>query len=414
LHCRSAGNPLEDGPEDYDVSAREWEWFDGVVKSYVGESLPMANTEAFDEPGWHKRLSPWLSPQEKWEWWRSRNLEQMRWFDPNHEGYRYPLEIICNCHWLIHDGGTWDDCGLLENQTYEREMGVSRMTRLYDDMQFTVTWLRGEPGLPPPPPEPQPVVLRVYDVNGEEKSYEWAVKKYGVLWVKESGKAWHCSQMRERTGPSSIDVYLYNEDGTPAVGIGVTFHWPDGEQTKETEVDGKAGFAYGPGSYIEDPAVGGPHWITIDGVGGAYDLVSRLGMLAGTVHDHLDLVFKYGVLEVGFRMGRGGVKLGDTYISKLWILRVYHRELFAGGCPKHFTNFGNSCTVPRNDFQIKLTSVRNDKEHTTPGDIYGSCAEMRYIQFSAQMNCKGGHVLKDDLCHFPICTFCAHRDQPGR
>jgi len=47
------------------------------------------------------------------------------------------------------------------------------------------------------------------------------------------------------------------------------------------------------GAYITDPAVGGPHWITIED-GTACDNVTRLGMLAGTEHCHLDLEYKWG------------------------------------------------------------------------------------------------------------------------
>jgi len=150
LHCRSVGNPLEDGPEDYDCSAREWEWFDATIKELTGSTVPMANLEAFDEPNWSKRLHPEFSPEQKWDWWRERNLTQMRWFDPNNAGYKYPPRVFANCFWILHDGGTWNDCGLLDNYYYDKETGRGRETDLWKQMPGTITWEREEQ-LPLPP-----------------------------------------------------------------------------------------------------------------------------------------------------------------------------------------------------------------------------------------------------------------------
>ncbi len=151
-----------------------------------------------------------------------------------------------------------------------------------------------EPTSTPTPP-PGPVGLRVYDMHGNEQIYQWAVDKYGVNVEQIEGEAYHCVELREHSGPASIDVWVHDADGQPAVGIPVQFHWPGGMQEKLAEADGKAGFAYGPGAYITDPGVGGPHWLII-GDESSCDLVSRLGMLAGTVHDHLDVKYKYGAL----------------------------------------------------------------------------------------------------------------------
>lgn len=147
----------------------------------------------------------------------------------------------------------------------------------------------------PPTPTPQPSALLVYDMYGERQSYSWAVQKYGVRVEHVQGSAYHCVELRERTGPASIDVYVYDRYGQPAVGVAVEFHWPGGEDVKLTEASGRAGFAYGPGSWITDPSVGGPHWLIVLNESSC-DLVSRLGMLAGTNHDHLDVTYKYGVL----------------------------------------------------------------------------------------------------------------------
>jgi len=292
IHCRSCGNPLDKGPSDYDVSAREWEWFDNVVRQYCGRSLPMANTEAYDEPDWLGDRRPPFD----WNLWESRNRKQFRWFDPKNPGYRYPDHVICNCFWLAKTPGAfdaWDEDGMWDNHTYAHQTGQGLVTNLWQNLPGFIDFTRAETPTPPPPPPPDPVQLRVYDNAGTKKSLEWAQGKYDVGYEMYEGEGWRTSIMRERCGPSSIDIWLYKDDGSAAQNIPVTFWWPGGHQTKLTEIDGKTGFMYSSGAYITNPAVGGPHWITIDD-GFGYDKVTKLGMLAGTVHCHLELTYRWG------------------------------------------------------------------------------------------------------------------------
>jgi len=132
-------------------------------------------------------------------------------------------------------------------------------------------------------------------MNGEKRTLDWAKATYGVGLEVKDGPAYHCILMQEREGPSSIDIYVYDELGEPEEGVSVDFMWPDGHDVKFTEPSGKAGFAYGPGSYVYDPAVGGPHWIVV--ADGNCDKVTKLGMLAGTNHRHLDLAYRFGELK---------------------------------------------------------------------------------------------------------------------
>lgn len=153
--------------------------------------------------------------------------------------------------------------------------------------------------IPTPTPTPAPpglVGLRVYDVDGIERTYQWAVNKYGVRVEQRSGSGYHCVELREITGPSSLDVWVYQANGLPAPGVRVEFWWPSGMDYRYTEASGKAGFGYGPGSRITDPVVGGPHWLVVNNTSSC-DAVSRLGWLAGTVHDHLDVSYRYGYLS---------------------------------------------------------------------------------------------------------------------
>jgi hypothetical protein len=146
----------------------------------------------------------------------------------------------------------------------------------------------------PTPAPPGPVGLKVYDVDGIERTYQWAVNKYGVRVEQIGGWAYHCVELREITGPAGVEVWLYQADGSPAANVRVEFWWPTDMDWRLTEASGKAGFGYGSGSWIWDPVVGGPHWLVVDW--GGCDAVSRLGMLGYTNHDHLDVSYRYGYL----------------------------------------------------------------------------------------------------------------------
>lgn len=323
LHCRSVGNPLEAGPDWYDCSAREWEWFAACVKSHVGKWLPMANPEAFDEPQWCR---PMLGSHYNWNLWKDRNIQQFRWFDPDNESYRYPPEVLFNAFWVIsaHRLSPWPQCALIGNYIHYIQRG-DYMTDLWKAMPGVITWERDENVTPPPPPPPPDVQLRVYDAWGTKRNLAWAQEKYGVKLEQFQGKGWHVSQMRERVGAAAgMKMFFYDEHGSPAYGLPVEFHWPGGcDCDKITEVDGKVGFAYGSGAWISDPAVGGPHWIVVEDADA--DELGGLGMLGGTNHDHLDFVWKYGMLEgttppdpLGVIMPLAEGKLGAMPVPADW------------------------------------------------------------------------------------------------
>jgi len=134
IHPRSCGNPLADGPDNYDCSAREWEWFDAQIFQRLGRRLPLLATEWGDEPCMIRDRNPGIQPREMWALHTSRNLEQMRWFNPNNPGYRVPPRYACGCFWLLQDARTWDESGLINNYTYEHQMGGTRETPLWRAM----------------------------------------------------------------------------------------------------------------------------------------------------------------------------------------------------------------------------------------------------------------------------------------
>lgn len=296
LHCRSCGNPLNANYTMYDCSADEWRWFADCVKSHVGVVLPMANTEAFDQPDW----LPKVGSHYDWNLWKQRNIEQYHWFNPDGEGYKYPKEILCNTFWVIHADrfSPWPQCGLYSNHPHYLQRG-DWTTDLWKEMPNVVTWERDENAPPPPPPPPPPELkLRVYDAAGEKKDLAWAQGKYGVRLNVYNDEGWHVTQMRERVNCSNaVEMYLYR-DSMAAQGVNVQFHWPDGcDCDKVTEVGGKIGFVYSSGAWIWDASVGGPHWIVVKDGNAPADGLSGLGMKAMTNHDHLDFVWSYGVLE---------------------------------------------------------------------------------------------------------------------
>jgi len=288
LHCRPLGNPLDKGPSDYDVSAREWEWYDGVIQGHLGRRLPMCNTEMGDQPDW---LSRGAGGNYDWGLWAARNIELWRWYDPQNAGYRYPDYMMADCFWIYRDAGTWDHCGLVDNLTHERETGQGRDTNLWKTMPSVIVWTRDDEPTPPPPPPEEPTGLKIYDNDGNEKDWAWAKAKYNVA-IEPHPLEWayRVIELREKIGPSSVDVWVQDSDGSPSIGNGVAFHWPDGEHQEHTDTNGKAGFAYGPGAYYTPPTCG-PHWLYVNTA--ASEVARCLGMLAGTNHAHLNITFRY-------------------------------------------------------------------------------------------------------------------------
>ncbi len=136
--------------------------------------------------------------------------------------------------------------------------------------------------------------VRVVDMDGRPRDLAWAQAKYGS-WVEFAqcvgGTCYRLVELRERSGPSNIDIWVQDENGNPLPNVMVRVDWPGGEWPHPTNTEGKVGFGMGMGSYIHDCRVGGPHTIQVVGEYPS-DEARNFGMLAGTPHDHLDLVFQ--------------------------------------------------------------------------------------------------------------------------
>lgn len=114
----------------------------------------------------------------------------------------------------------------------------------------------------------------------------------------------------ERLGPSNIDVLVVDHNANPVANIPVAFYWPDAPNDSRpdewypkkvetlTGANGVAGFALGGGAYLPCCGCGGPHaiWVsepdTTPNTTVPTDLADHLGMLGGTNHRHLDLIFQ--------------------------------------------------------------------------------------------------------------------------
>jgi hypothetical protein len=136
--------------------------------------------------------------------------------------------------------------------------------------------------------------VKVYDMNGLPRDLDWANRKYGA-WIEfaqpSAGTCFRLVEMRERSGPSNIDVWLKDENGNPIPNMTVRFDWPGDEVVQATNAEGKVGFPLGRGSYIYDARVGGPHTIKVL-CEYPSDVARNMGHLAGTPHDHLDITFQ--------------------------------------------------------------------------------------------------------------------------
>lgn len=145
----------------------------------------------------------------------------------------------------------------------------------------------------------------------------WVAAEYGAEvqradepWVDPQDPVYRLVAFVERVGPSNIDAFVIDEGGAPLVGIPVAFYydslmspsrpdeWYPVKIEATTDAQGRAGFALGGGAYLDACGGGGPHAVWVSEPGAAADstvpsdLADRLGMLGGTNHRHLDLLFQ--------------------------------------------------------------------------------------------------------------------------
>jgi hypothetical protein len=152
------------------------------------------------------------------------------------------------------------------------------------------------------------VLVAAYDKVGTATTVEALRAKYGftvrpAAEVAPGAEVFRVAVLREKTGPATLVVRTM-AGGVADAGRKVAFSWPDAPAqpntghdwvnryvTGATNENGDVGFGLGPGAYIQDIAQGGPHGVWVWSPSTASDAVFGLGMLGGTVHDHVDVEF---------------------------------------------------------------------------------------------------------------------------
>jgi len=158
----------------------------------------------------------------------------------------------------------------------------------------------------------------IRDKYGEIQDWAWLVAHYGPLVIHSNfdGPGWRIVELRENAdimlAPAVIIARFLNADGSPAVGQAVCWYWPDAAEQPgcvpanglapgilpgryagpgKTNDNGDIGFAMGDGAYYFPPAIG-PHALWPCCADNAESILG-LGMLGGTNHSHMDVVYQW-------------------------------------------------------------------------------------------------------------------------
>ena len=166
--------------------------------------------------------------------------------------------------------------------------------------------------------------VRVYDANGDEQSWQWAVDRYGVQLAEAAPPAgatvYRLTELRQKIGPCGQIVKVIDEDGTPIDGVAVLQGWadgadlpddaapmliegvheqPDGKPNKGdggfTNSDGLFGWGWGPGEQYMPDEQEGPHWYWV--MDEYTDVPMGFGWLFGSDHDTLNITFTRTVAD---------------------------------------------------------------------------------------------------------------------
>ncbi len=155
--------------------------------------------------------------------------------------------------------------------------------------------------------------IKVMDLEYKERDFEYAKSKYGVAFrrakVAPGHKVYRLVELWEKTGHHSLITQVLDEDGNPMANVDMAFYWPDAPDPPDpptevyphdwdrnfvhglTNVNGDVGPGMGTGAYHGE-GEGGPHAVWVRDPNIPSDICEKLGMLAGTFHDHLDQKFR--------------------------------------------------------------------------------------------------------------------------
>jgi len=154
---------------------------------------------------------------------------------------------------------------------------------------------------------------KVFDMDGNERDWQYAIDKYGVEYRRgepnEDGQIYRLVSLHEKTGHSSLITQVLDASGLPLDQMGVAFYWPGAPGPPDpptillphdwypnfkhgpTNLNGDVGPGMGPGAY-HGIGEGGPHAVWVRDPDVPSDICEKLGMLAGTFHDHFDQKFQ--------------------------------------------------------------------------------------------------------------------------
>ncbi len=159
--------------------------------------------------------------------------------------------------------------------------------------------------------------ISVYDWQGNGRDTAYLRARYGDFVVHPApageGPVYKLSALREKIDTAAtLVVRVMNQDGTPLEGVQVAWYWPDAPLDANcgpqggipphmrpdravagfTNLNGDTGFGMGRGAYyFPSQAQTGPHATWVYGRATRSDVITGLGMLGQTNHDHFDVEF---------------------------------------------------------------------------------------------------------------------------
>lgn len=155
--------------------------------------------------------------------------------------------------------------------------------------------------------------IKVIDLENRERDFKYVEDKYGVAFrraeVEPGQPVYRLIELWEKTGHTSLISKVLDENGNPIDEMDVAFYWADAPDPPDpptallphdwyrnfvhgkTNVNGDVGPGMGTGAYHGE-GEGGPHAVWVRDPNIPSDICEKLGMLAGTFHDHLDQKFQ--------------------------------------------------------------------------------------------------------------------------
>lgn len=151
--------------------------------------------------------------------------------------------------------------------------------------------------------------LEIIDRDDVKQDMDWLHQNYGPMeFGQSSGDGTYMARqlLEDKSYSNALVVRVLDENWEPVEGERVAFYWPDAPVDEDsgwygqcvvctTNSEGNCGFGMGGGAYYKPNETRGPHaaWIYGDGKS---DMVDGLGMIYGTNHEHMNVVF---VLRAG-------------------------------------------------------------------------------------------------------------------